>query len=501
MWMEKSDLLKKFYRGLEEIYTLTCVHAVLEWDQQVNIPPKAAKSRARQLELVETLRHARVTSPEYSETVKTLFEQIDSLDYADMINVRESHRHLVRQEKLSTEFVGRKALACSEAFDKWTRARPDGDFGAVITPLKTVIELHREEADLVGYEGSPYNALLDSYEPYGKLEVIKPVLIRLSEELSRMLQEIKPKFEDVQDMNGDFPEDVQSQLCRSIIKTLGFDFDAGRIDQSHHPFCSTLGTGDLRITTRYSRRNFLSALYGTIHETGHALYEMGLPEKWHGTPMGFAASLGVHESQSRFFENMIGRSIQFCKFLHEKLGEFFPDFHRKSSPAVLWRILNRVKPTFIRVEADEVTYSLHVVIRLLLEEQLLAGALAVEELPEAWNSLYDEYLGIKPLTARDGVLQDVHWYSGLVGYFPTYALGNLYGAFMLKALERDIPQYGADVETGSFAGILQWFQTHVHEKGMQFTGPQLVEQLSGEEFSERPFLNYLEGKFGIDIGE
>lgn len=493
--MEKKELLRKFYAGLDQIYTLTCIHAGLEWDQQVYMPPKAAGTRGKQLELIETLRHAKVTSPEYIKITNDLFEQIDSLEYADRVNVRETHRHLERQQKLPSEFVGRKALACSEAFDKWTRARPAGDYGYVSSSLKTVIDLNKEEADLIGYEGSPYNALLDSYEPYAKLEVIKPILLRLSEALSRMLPTIEPLFERVEEIDGDFPEETQAELCKWAMQALGFDFEGGRLDKSQHPFCSTLGTGDQRITTRYSCTNFLSALYGTVHETGHALYEMGLLERFHGTPMGFAASLGVHESQSRFFENMIGRSRQFCVFLHGHLREFFPDFHHKSSPEMLWKMLNKVKPTFIRVEADEITYSLHVVIRMLLEEQLLTGSLAVSELPEAWNSLYAEYLGIQPKNVREGVLQDVHWYSGLIGYFPTYALGNLYGALMLTGLKRDLPDYLSDVENGIFERIVQWFRKNVHEKGMQFTGPELVEQISALPFNEEPFLEYLKEKF------
>lgn len=495
--METQKLLESLYRELREIYALGCVHALLEWDQQVNLPPAGAASRAAQIEITETIRHVKSTSPEFLRIICELHDNLDSLSYADRVNVREVHRNAMRQQKLPAEFVGRKALASSMAFEAWVQARASQDFSAALPALQEVITLNRQEADLVGFEDTPYDALLDVYEPGVTLAMIKPVFLRLSSRLSDMLPAVQKQFEETPSVEGDFPEESQREFVVHIMNIMGFDFDQGRLDTSIHPFCSTTGTGDQRITTRYSRQNLFSALYGTMHETGHALYEMGLPEEYHGTPMGSAASLGVHESQSRFFENILGKSRQFCTFLHRELGTWFPEFQARTDPETLWQMINKVTPSLIRVEADEVTYSLHVIIRTLLEVQMLDGTLLLRDLPEAWDALYMQYLGIRPQTPGEGVLQDVHWYSGLVGYFPTYVLGNLYGAYMRECLTSDKPDHLQEVGQGNFRSVLEWLRRNVHEKGMQFRGPELVEKISGRPFSEEPFIDYLRKKFEI----
>ncbi|NMC64084.1 MAG: carboxypeptidase M32, partial [SAR324 cluster bacterium] len=484
-----------FYKQLDEIHTLGCIYALLEWDQQVYMPPAAAAGRAKQIEFIEKLRHSKLTDRIFLQTTQALFDNLESLDYAHKVNVRETHRLCQRQQKLSEDFVGKKALACAHAYDLWTQAKPVSDFSIVKSALQQIVELSCEEAEQVGYADTRYDALLDVFEPGATLNSVKPLLVRLGESLAKFSLKLQARFQDSPGIDGDFPEDQQEELAVFVMKQLGFDFQEGRLDMSAHPFCSTLGTGDQRVTTRYLRNNFLSALYGVIHETGHALYEMGLPEEFHGTPMGTAVSLGVHESQSRFFENILCRSMEFCKFLHKHLQKFFPDFYEKSSPEDLWTVLNKVSPSYIRIEADEVTYSLHIIIRMLLEEQLINEKIPIEELPEAWNALYTTYLGITPRSDKEGVLQDVHWYSGLIGYFPTYALGNLYGAYMLDSMKVVIPDYLKDVEEGKFGNILGWLRKNVHEKGMQYTGTQLVENLSGKPFSEDAFIAYIKEKF------
>jgi len=274
---------------------------------------------------------------------------------------------------------------------------------------------------------------------------------------------------------------------------LGFAFDAGRLDTTAHPFMTTLGPRDFRITTRYNESNFLPGLYGAIHETGHALYEMGLPPERVGTPLGEAVSCSIHESQSRMWENLVGRSRPFSVYLSGRVKEFFPDF--RLSPDELWRHANRVQPSLIRVEADEVTYGQHIVIRMILELALVEGEISVADLPGAWDDLYEKYLGVRPADYRDGVMQDVHWYSGSLGYFPTYALGNLYGAMMLQAAREAIPDLDGRIEQGEFCGLLSWLRESVHQHGMRYRGPELIRRIAGQELSAGQFVDYLEVKF------
>lgn len=493
--MDSKERLQFFYKRLNEIHVLAGTYSLLEWDQQVNMPPDGAAERAKQLECIETMRHNLTTDEKFIEIIQDLHNGIESLSYPDQVNVRETWRTCNRQKKLSAEFVGRKTRVCSESYSAWAEARPANDFELVRPHLESIIALHKEEIDLVGYDLEPYDALLDVYEKGATLSVIRPVFVRLAEALSSILPAIPEAFTDVAPIKGDFPEPEQLPLIKKVMTSLGFDFRSGRLDSSPHPFCTTMGRGDVRVTTRYSKDNFLGSLYGVIHETGHALYDMGLPAKWYGTPMGSPASLGVHESQSRFFENILGKSRAFCEWLFTILPDFFPGTRYLTTPDELWKQVNSVSRSLIRVEADEVTYSLHVIIRTLLEDDLVRGVLQVRDLPEAWNSLYEKYIGIRPSNYSDGVLQDVHWYSGMIGYFPTYVLGNLYGASMLQGLTRDLPSYLDDVSKGVFKNVLSWLRANVHQKGMQHTGPELVEGISGSALDESAFLKYLSGKY------
>jgi carboxypeptidase Taq len=273
--------------------------------------------------------------------------------------------------------------------------------------------------------------------------------------------------------------------------------NSGRLDKAHHPFESSLGPKDIRITTRYFRDNYLSSLFSTMHEAGHALYEQGLPEKYKGTPLGNSISLGIHESQSRFWENIIGRSREFAHYLADLLPEYLPAELAQISEQDIWKQTNWVKPSLIRVEADEVTYSLHVVIRMLLEEQLITGSLKIADLPDAWAQMYKKYLDVTVPDNKDGVLQDVHWYGGSLGYFPTYALGNLFGAMMTTEIRKSIADFDNRIKTGDFKPVLAWLRTNVHEQGMRYSSVDLIKRISGKDISEKPFIDYIKNKFGI----
>lgn len=489
-----NDLLPKFYKSLREIYILSGVDALLGWDQQVNMPPGSAAFRAEQQETMSSLIHAKATSPELQKVTEALMGLLSELSPDDQVNVKETHRNLERERKLPAEFVAEKAKVSSETFNAWIVARPKSDFDAVKPLLGKLIELSRKEADLVGYKAHPYDALLDAYESYAMLAVIKPMLVSLGEELAKRIPDLKERDKNIPELKGDFPEAGQRALGLRIAKDLGLDPNESHLDTAHHPFMTRIGTGDLRITTRYDVKRPMRSLYGTIHETGHALYEQGLERSQLGRPCGRAVSLGVHESQSRFFENIIGRSFAFQKYLANILPEFFGEAAKGLTPEVLFKHVNRVNPSLIRVEADEVTYSLHVVIRMLLEEELLSGNLTVEKLPQAWDDAYEKYLGVRSPTMSDGVMQDVHWHSGMFGYFPTYALGNIYGGCLLKALRKDIPELDAQVEKGQFAQVTGWMKEKIHAPGSRYKPLDLIERATGTAVSSKPFLDYLEEK-------
>lgn len=489
-------MLNSFYSRLDEIYRLGSIRGLLEWDQQVCLPPKGAAERADQLEIMSRLIHQRMTDPEFSTLVEDL-SQCTDLSAEDRVNVAEIKRNADRERKLTEAFVAEKSRVTSIAYTEWTKARPENNFARVLPHLSRLFELAREEAHLVGFADHPYDALLDAYEPRAKLRDVKPLLVALGEELSRLVPVLAERSKNTVPLSGVYPEALQTAMCVRVLKDIGYNFESGRLDKTHHPFQSTLGPEDIRITTRYDESDPLSALFTALHEAGHAMYEDGLKKEWKGRPMGSPISLGIHESQSRFWENIIGRSMPFARYLHGVIGEFFPAEKARLSPEAIWAQTNRIAPSLIRVEADEVTYSLHVVVRLLLEEALVSGDLAVRDLPQAWGDLYEKYLGVRSPTDSDGVLQDVHWYGGMIGYFPTYALGNLYGALMLEAVQKRLPTLQSDIAQGDFKPVYNWLRENVHQHGMRYTGPELIRRISGAELSAGPFVRYIKAKFEL----
>ncbi|MCO6430915.1 MAG: carboxypeptidase M32 [Deltaproteobacteria bacterium] len=486
--------LNHYYASLSEIYKLEGINALLYWDQKTYMPPKAAQHRASQLALVDQLIHQRKTSPELQHKVQDLL-QCEGLKPEDRINLQRTNYEITRNQKLSEEFVATRSRLQAECYSLWIEARPSSSFKSVAPHLEKLVELARQEADLTGYSEHPYDALLEVYEPFSRLSKIKPVLLELGGGLRQLIDQIPAKGQDLSSAKEeDYLAENQHQLNLAIASDLGFESDEGRLDVTAHPFASDMGPYDYRITTRYDETDFLSAVFSTLHETGHALYEMGLPKEYLGSACGRAISLGIHESQSRFWENCVGRSKPYARYLHRLLGRYLPEAAENFSEEQLYRAANKVQPSLIRVEADEVTYSLHVVIRMLLEEQLISGNLAVSELPDAWNDQYKNHLGLDVPADCDGVLQDVHWYTGSFGYFPTYAFGNIYGAMMHRKMRSDIPEMDSLIENGEFAQILSWLRERVHKFGTRFEAAELASRASGMPVSSQPFLDYLREK-------
>lgn len=472
----------ELYSRLREISLLEGTAALLDWDQQTYLPKGGGENRASQLELLATLRHERLTDPRLRAAAEAAAV---SSDQSDQENGRALLRLLAREAKLPSTFIAERTRLGAQCFQVWCDAKPANDFAQVAPLLEKLISLARQETQLVGFDEHPYDALLDNYEWGGKISWVRPALLRLGDALPDLIARAEQR--PPPQLDRALPLDRQRALSEALLGIVGMPADETRLDVAPHPFCTTIGRGDYRITTRFDEHDLFSALFSTLHELGHSFYEANLPLAWRGTPKGSAVSLGVHESQSRLFENIIGRSREFSQVLSRLI-----DLHGKKtvSPEEVYGAVNHVRRSLIRVEADEVTYSLHVIIRMELEIALIEGSLSVKDLPAAWNSLYKKYLGLTPPTDREGVLQDVHWYSGSIGYFPTYVLGNLYGGMIRRAL----PNLTAQVATGDLRSIGSWLTERIYAPGGIIQPRELIEGATGVPFSEEPFVAYLKEK-------
>lgn len=483
-----------------KIHRLAAVQATLEWDQETNLPSSAIDERSEQLALVEGLVHEWQTSPTLGALTEELSQATFTSD-ADRALVRLHRREFVRSSKLPQALVERQARLVGVAQPTWARARKQNDFGLFAPHLTKLVEVAREKADLLGWKDHPYDALLEEYEPGTTSAEVKAVFDGLEAGVSSLVKRLAARPQVRHDFLSRFyPRATQDRLGRQIASDLGFDWDAGRLDVTTHPFCTTLGPRDVRITTRYDENFFNMALYGIIHETGHALYEQGIDPRYGASLLGSGTSLGIHESQSRFWENFIGRSRPF-------VDRYFPDF-RQAYPESLgdvdadtfYRGINLVEPSFIRVEADEVTYSLHILLRFRLEMALLDGSLQAADVPGAWNSEFTQLFGITPPDDAQGCLQDVHWAMGGLGYFPTYTLGNLYAAQFRDALKKALPDADALVRKGQFSPILDWLGTNIHVHGRVYPAGELCRRVTGHSLDPQHFLTYLHEKYEAVYG-
>lgn len=482
---------------LREVKTLSHVSALLSWDQEVMMPPQGADTRAEQLALLSRIAHDKFTSPEAAAAFGAL-EDTSGLSHPEQACVREARRSWERETRLSSEFVEELARTQSLSQTAWITARKNSDFAAFAPWLEKLLRLKREAAQLIAPKVHPtelYDVMLDEYEPGARATELVPLFAQLEKALTPLVHAIASKPPTPR-LQGEFPIEIQNRFGRKLAQAMGFSFDAGRMDVSTHPFCTSFGPRDVRITTRYDSRDFTGAIFGTLHETGHALYEQALPIEHLGTPLADAASMAIHESQSRLWENLVGRSRGFWQ-------HFYPDFQHEIGPALqgvsldtFYRGINRVEPTLIRTESDEVTYNLHIALRFDLERRLIAGDLSVSDLPAAWNSGMERLLGITPPDNARGVLQDVHWSMGAFGYFPTYTLGNLYSAQFLEAAHRALPELAAQISRGELQPLREWLRDQIHQYGMEFRPGELCSRVTGAPLSPQPFLNYLRTKFG-----
>lgn len=487
---------ERFITLCEEIHDLQEIQQLLDWDQQVIMPPRGAAQRGHQQAALAALVHQRLTSQELGDLIEEIQECPD-LDEAGRADVREARRAYRRAVRVPESLVAARTEACVHSQLVWEEARAKNDFPLFLPHLQKVLALTREMAQALREEGQTlYDALLEDYEPgmtaaglAGIFGGLRPPLVAL---LERAGKSSDPPDGTI--LERYCPRAGQEGFGRLLAECQGYDFTAGRLDTSTHPM--TTGTfGDVRITTRYDEQALASSLFGILHETGHALYEQGLSPGRFRRPAGGSCSMGIHESQSRLWENQIGRSRNFWIYFYPMLRQQVPGVMDDVPLDRFHRAINLVRPSLIRVEADEVSYNLHIILRFELEQAMVEGGLEANDLPVAWNGKMEEYLGLRPLTDADGCLQDIHWPAGAFGYFPTYCLGNLYAAQFMTALHRELPGVDEAVAAGRLAGIREWLRDRIHRHGRIREAHQLVAAVTGELPSARPFLDYLEEKF------
>jgi len=483
---------------------LASVDALLGWDEQTYLPSRAGGYRAEQAAAMAGLVHGLRTDPAHGDRIAQLaagpLARSGPTEVAGTIRLLE--RDFAKQARLPPRLVEELARTCIEAQQAWRAAREASSWEAFAPWLERVFALKREQAACQLPDRDPYDALMDDYEPGASWPAIAARFDRLRSEIVPLVQACvdapRRPADDV--LRRHYPVAEQQRFVRAVAERIGFDFTRGRLDTTTHPFCSTMGPDDCRITTRWDERFLPTALYGVLHEAGHGLYEQGLPRDWYGLPAGEAASLGIHESQSRLWENLVGRSPAFWEWCFPLAHDAFPSSLADSSAPEVQRALMTVTPSFIRVEADEVTYNLHVMLRFDLERALVQGTLAVADLRDAWNERFERDFGIRPPNDAEGVLQDVHWAAGLVGYFPTYTLGSLFAAQLMHAAEAHLPGLDRDIAAGRFSPLLDWLRRHVHAHGRLLESERLVEEATGSPVSEHWLVDSLRHRYGAAHG-
>jgi carboxypeptidase Taq len=478
-----------------DLYALRSAMGVLSWDQETYMPPKGAEGRARAQSALARVLHQRFSDPRLAEALDAAAAA--PLTDEERVVVRELKRDRDKAVKLPESLAAEIAETVSLAQRAWADARPKNDTAAFNPWLEKVIGLRRREAECLGYADTPYDALLDNYEPGARTAEIRSVLEDLKARLVPLLGRIRAAQGDAPDpLAGKvFPLDAQRAFNLKVLAAMEFDLEAGRLDESAHPFTEGLYPQDVRLTTRYHQNDLMSALFSTLHEGGHGLYEQGFDPAWYGTPMAEAVSLGVHESQSRLWENQVGRSRDFWTRWYPGLQAAFPAALSALPLEGFLKAVNRVQPSLIRVEADEVTYNLHIVLRFELETALFSGDLAPADLESAWNEGVQRNLGVTPPEPRLGYMQDVHWSCGLLGYVPTYTLGNLRAAQLFDAARRAMPALSDDIRAGRLSPLKAWLRDNVHRHGRRYDGDALMEKATGSRTDAGPFLAYLEAKY------
>lgn len=465
------------------------------------MPPGGSSVRSEQVELMASLIHKEHTSAAYKKALSSLID----LESGNIVGkgvskeqkaaLREWRRDYLLATTLPNTFVKEFARLTSEGITVWAQARSENNFALFAPYLEKIVAMSRQKAEYHGYKDHPYDALLDYFEPNTTSQEVNHLFSIVKKEIHALLQKINSsKQVDDSCLHGKFSEEKQLAFGKVLLEAMGYDLRKGRLDLSTHPFSMAIHPSDSRVTTRIHHTSIFDSLSAVLHEGGHSLYEMGMLPEYYGSPLCEAVSLGIHESQSRFWETRIGQSKPFWKHFLPKLSQTFPKL-KGISLNTFYKAINKVAPTYIRVEADEVTYSLHVILRFELEKQLIEGSLKVKDLPEAWNDKMKTLLGITPKTDSEGCLQDIHWSMGAFGYFPTYTLGNLYASQFFEAFEKTFSDWETAVAKGELLFIREWLREQIHQYGRTYQAAELVKKVTGKPLSSAPYLNYLKTKY------
>ena len=496
---------KKLMEKAKNLFILESAGAIVYWDMETKMPPRAIRLRSLQLAMLSRIGHKMSTDPAIGKLLEEIMRQpeYDSLDTVQKRNVYLMKKHYDEQTKLPEELVAETAKQQVITIDVWKKAKASKDFSMFKPELEKLVDLRKKAAEIlmeVKKTATPYDALIDIFEPKMTAESISKVFAELRVGLVSLIRkcEVAPKQPDMSILERRVPIDIQRKIAESLTELIGYDIKSkdagGRIDETEHPF-TTGYYDDVRITTHYYEDNFASSMFSTLHEAGHALYEQNLNRDWIFQPVGTGCSSGFHESQSRFVENIIGRSREFWIYFLPKLKELTGNILSDVDLDRFVHAVNQVKPSKIRVEADEVTYCLHIIIRFNLERDLFANKITVAELPQIWNQTYKEYLGVDIENDSEGVMQDTHWSSGLFGYFPSYALGNIFSGQILATMEKDVSDWKNQISSGNFQGVKQWLTKNVHHYGNLYDPADLIKRITGEELSVKPYFNYLHRKY------
>ncbi len=493
--MKSNNVYELYVQKMRKIADVRNSISLLNWDKEVNLPKKGSNARSRQVATLSGIAHEMFVDKELGNLLNTLHRG-NHLDERQRRNVELTYDDYQKSTKYSTNFVIRLSETTSEAYHAWIKARQENDFSFFKESLAKLVAIKREEAELLGYQNHPYDALMDAFEPGANVADTDELFKDVREQLVDFVRRIREKQQvDDSFMRKFYAKDKQWELGLKMLRDMGYDFEAGRQDISEHPFTTNFAATDVRVTTRIDENDFGNMLWSCIHEGGHALYEQGLPEDQYGLPLGNYLSLGIHESQSRLWENNVGRALPYWKANYQHLQKTFPKNLNDVDLMDFYKAMNRVNPSFIRTESDELHYHFHILIRYEIEKGLIEGSLEANDLREIWNDKYKEYLGVEVPDDKQGVLQDIHWSHGSFGYFPTYSMGSFYAAQFHKQAQKDIPNLLEKTAKNDHADLLAWLREKVHQHGRFHTADELCKHITGEKLNFRYFMEYAEEKY------
>lgn len=490
-----KDQYNEYQSKMQKIADVRNAAAVLEWDMETYLPEKGSDIRGKQLATLRGIAHEWFADNKLGDLLSSLSqsEGLDEKQHKNILRTTEDHD---KNKKYTTEFVQELSLTTSECYHAWIKARKENNYALFEPSLKKMITLKRKEAALLGYENHPYDALVNDFEKGASVKMLDEVCKDVRKQLKAFLEKILIAHSaDNKILHQHFDKDKQWEFGLSVLRKMGFDFSSGRQDISEHPFTTSFNSHDVRITTRIDESDFANMLWSCIHEGGHGLYEQGLSSEQYGLPCGEAASLAIHESQSRFWENNVGRSFSFWKHFYPELQKQFPAQFQRVTLNDFYKAINKVQPSLIRTEADEMTYHFHIMIRYELEKKLIGGEINTRDAKEAWNELYAQYLDIKVPDNKSGILQDIHWCHGSLGYFPTYSLGSFYAAQFFHKASQSISGLKEQIESGNLHSLLLWLRENIHQYGRQLEANELCEKVTGEKLNFKYFMKYATEKY------